>query len=431
MWRFIQKELEHWKASRRRKPLIVRGARQVGKTWSIKRFGEQSFESMAFVDLERHLGWHRIFERDLETQRICAELEIVLNQKIQPGKTLLVIDEIQACPRAIMGLRYFYEDMPELHVIAAGSLLDFVMKDISFPVGRVQFLQLHPLSFAEYLWAVGKGEAAETILGPPKRLASPIHEMLIEELRRYFFIGGMPESVTAYSETGSLQESFEAQAEICETYRLDFSKYSPRMDPHCLNTVLTTVARSVGQQIKYARLGEGYSNPTLKKAFELLCQANVVRKISSVDPSGLPLGASASAKIFKALMVDIGLMRYLTGMPVELEYSQANLLGMYRGALAEQFVGQEMTLSQKEIYYWSRQAKSSLAEVDYLAVINRELHPVEVKSGPAGRLKSLHLFLETYPHCSQGLVFSMRSYLEIPEKKLRFLPLYYALSATN
>ena len=432
MKRFIDQELRKWKEARRRKPLIVRGARQVGKTYSVRQFGKNCFDALAVVNLERNPDWHRIFEGNLHPKRICADLEIVLQQKIVPGKTLLFIDEIQACPRSIMALRYFYEELPDLHVVAAGSLLEFAMKNISFPVGRVQFFRLHPLCFAEYLQATGNNEAANIVLRAPQTVSQTIHEFLCEELRRYFFVGGMPESVVAYVETGSMRESFEVQAEICDTYRLDFSKYSPHADKYCLNAVLTTVAQSVGQQIKYSRLADGYSNPTLKKAFNLLGLANVIRKVPSVDPSGLPLGATAAANIFKALMVDIGLMRHLTGMPVDVEYGKADLLNIYRGAMAEQFVGQEIALSQKEdLYYWSRRAKSSSAEVDYVAVIDGRIHPVEVKSGVSGRLKSLHLFLEKYKNFPEGIVFSMRPYAEPPEKNIVFIPLYFAFSTTR
>ena len=432
MKRLIDTDLKTWKESTRRKPLILRGARQVGKTYSIVRFGKNSFDNIAVVNMERNPGWHRVFDGNFDTGRICADLEILLKQKILPGKTLLFIDEIQACPKAITALRYFYEEMPDLHVVAAGSLLEFAMKDISFPVGRVQFLQLHPLCFAEHLRAIGYEEAANTVLGPPEPVSQTIHEFLCEELRRYFFVGGMPASVMAYVETGSMQESFEVQAEICDTYRLDFAKYKPQADKYCLDTILTTVTQNVGQQIKYSRLADGYSNPTLKKAFDLLCHANIIRKIPSVDPSGLPLGATAASKVFKAIMVDIGLMRHLSGMPVELEYGKADLVNIFRGAMSEQFVGQEMVLSQKQnIYYWSRRAKSSSAEVDYVAVIDGNIHPVEVKSGASGTLKSLHLFLKTYPNCSNGIVFSTRPHAELPESKITFLPLYFAFSATR
>ena len=432
MKRFIDKELTLWKENKRRKPLILRGARQVGKTYSLKEFGEKYFDAVALVDLERNLSWHRIFEGDLSARRIVADLEIVLKQKIRPEKTLLFIDEIQACPRAITALRYFYEELPDLHVVAAGSLLEFALKDVSFPVGRIQFLHLYPLAFPEYLHAIGNIEAVTTVLNEPKPLSPAVHDYLCEELKRYFFIGGMPESIRAYVDTGSLHDAFHVQNEIIETYRMDFAKYAKQVDKYCLNSVFTALSRNVGQQIKYARLGEGFSNPTLKRAFEVLCLANVTRKVSSSNPGGLPLGASASSKVFKALVADIGLMQNLSGMSVDLEYAKADLLNIYRGAMAEQFVGQEMVVSQEgDLYYWDRPAKSSSAEVDYLAVIKGLIHPVEVKSGVSGSLKSLHLFKETYTNSGTAIVLSSRPYAEIPEKNISFIPLYFAFSATG
>jgi uncharacterized protein len=237
----------------------------------------------------------------------------------------------------------------------------------------------------------------------------------------------MPESVRAYQAAGSLKDAFDVQSEICNAYRADFSKYRPRVEPDCLNAVLSSVARSVGRQIQYAKLADGYSNPTIKKAFDLLCLAGVIARVPAADPSGLPLGASASAKIFKALMVDIGLMRFLSGMPTDVEYVKTDLLHIYQGAMAEQFVGQELRLhSDAGLHYWSRRAKSSSAEVDFLAVHNGKIFPVEVKSSAAGSLRSLHLCLQTYPNCTQGIVYSTRLFGELPEQRLLFLPLYLA-----
>lgn len=213
---------------------------------------------------------------------------------------------------------------------------------------------------------------------------------------------------------------------------MDFAKYTPQVDRYCVDSVFTSLAQSVGQQIKYARLGEGFANPTLKKAFEALCLAQVARRIPSANPTGLPLGASASVKVFKALMLDLGLMRYLSGMPDDVEYARNDLLAIYRGAMAEQFVGQEMLVSQQgSLHYWARQAKSSSAEVDYLAVMNGMIHPVEVKSGATGSLRSLHLFLASYPQCGKALVFSDQPYSDLPEQKISFLPLYSAFAATK
>ena len=432
MLRFIDNDLRRWQKSTRRKPLILRGARQVGKTWSIKEFGKSRFESLALVDLERNHSLRKLFDGDLKVTRICSDLEVLLQQKITPGKTLLFFDKIQACPRAITALRYFYEEMPELHVVAAGSLLEFALEENSFPVGRVQFLNLYPLCFAEYLEAIGNGAAAKAVLGNAAEISPAVHELLREELKRYFFIGGMPAAVKAYLENNSLRDAFEVQQEIAESYRMDFAKYTPRVDRFCLDSVFTSLSQHIGQQIKYARLGEGYSNPTLKKSFDALCLAQVARKIPSVDPSGLPLGATASAKVFKALMLDIGLMRYLSGMPNDIEYAKSDLLAIYRGAMAEQFVGQEMLAAQQgTLYYWERAAKNSSAEVDYLAVLNGKIHPVEVKSGATGSLRSLHLFLATYPECGKALVFSDRPYADLPEQKITFLPLYSAFAATK
>ncbi len=432
MLRFIDNDLRRWKEATRRKPLILRGARQVGKTWSLKEFGKTRFETLALVDLERNQALRKLFDGDLKVRRICSDLEVILQQKITPGKTLLFFDEIQACPRAITALRYFYEEMPELHVVAAGSLLEFALEESSFPVGRVQFLNLYPLCFAEYLEAIGNAPAAEAVLGNPAEISPAVHELLREELKRYFFIGGMPAAINAYLEHNSLYDAFEVQKEIAESYRMDFAKYTPKVNRFCLDSVFTSLSQHIGKQIKYARLGEGYSNPTLKKAFDALCLAQVARRVPSVDPSGLPSGATASAKSFKALMLDIGLMRYLSGMPNDSEYGKNDLLAICRGAMAEQFVGQEMLISQKgNLYYWDRQAKSSSAEVDYLAVLDGKIHPVEVKSGAAGSLRSLHLFLASYPACGKALVFSDRPYADLACQKMAFLPLYSAYSVTK
>ncbi len=433
MDRFIIEELYSWKIQERRKPLILRGARQVGKTWSVENFGKQHFEgTVHVVDLEQHPEWHRIFESNLVASRILAELEILLNSRIIPGKDLLFLDEIQSCPRAIMALRYFYEECPELHVIAAGSLLEFAMKDIPFPVGRVQFLNMFPMSFIEFLQALGKTMAAELIQEPPKKLSDNTHAMLIEDLRRYMFIGGMPECVKEYSRNQSMRNAFQVQAELVNAYRQDFAKYSPFTDKQCLNNVLFSVARNVGQQIKYTHLADGFTIPTIKKAIDLLCLAQVVRKVPSTSPVGLPLGASSSERKFKSIMVDIGLMQYLCGMPVDIEFAKSDLLTIYQGAMAEQFVGQEfIAAGQNDLFYWARGAKSSSAEVDFLIVVDGKIHPVEVKSSVSGRLKSLHMLLNTYPDCSSGYVFSCAPYSELPEQRLIFIPLYYVYRSAS
>jgi hypothetical protein len=328
-----------------------------------------------------------------------------------------------------MALRYFYEEMPDLHVIAAGSLLEFSMSDISFPVGRIQFLDMTPLTFPEYLLAIGRKDAAGIVLSEPKAVSDSIHRLLLDELRKYCFVGGMPESIKVYTESKSLKESFSVHRELCESFRHDFSKYAPRTGSDILDSVLTGAARHVGQQIIYTHLTETASQPTIKKAFNTLCKARVIAKVSSANPGGLPLEATASLKRKKAILVDIGLWQHLIGMDVAMEYPKSNLLSIYQGAMAEQFVGQEILAAQNSpLFYWARSAKGSTAEVDYLATIEGKVVPIEVKSGPAGRLRSLHLLLKTYQNCPYGLVFSSAPFSVLKKHRLKFVPLYYAYS---
>ena len=426
MKRLTEKHLLDWKNSPRRKPLIIRGARQVGKTWLVENFLAKQFDSFVKIDLEKRRDVHNYFEGNLDPKTILTFLELETG-RIIPGQTLLFFDEIQACPRAIMALRYFYEQMPELHVISAGSLLEFAFGEISIPVGRVQYLHMHPMTFYEYLLAMGKEPMAEYVLRPPVDTADEIQKMILQELRSYFFIGGMPECIKTYRGSGSMLEAFAVQSEILNSYRDDFSKYKPRIDTTCLDTVFLNVAKSIGEQLKYTRLNDGHSSQMNRKAFDLLLKARVIHKIASCDPSGLPLGATANLKKFKATMLDIGLLQRVCQVPAELELKQDNLLAMYRGKLAEQFVAQEMLAKNgSELFYWSREARSSSAEVDYLAVRQGKIYPVEVKSGTGGSLKSLHIMLAKYTNCPQGLVLYSNTYKELPEQKLTFMPLYCA-----
>jgi len=426
--RFILDSLQAWKSQHRRKPLILRGARQVGKTWAVVQFGRTRFEGTTHVvDLEKRLMWHRIFEGDLSARKILSQLELLLDARIVPGKDLLFFDEIQSCPRAITALRYFYEECPELHVVAAGSLLEFTLKEVSFPVGRIQFLEMFPMTFAEFLLATGKELAAGTILAPPGEQPESVHRMLLDELRRYMFIGGMPECVLTYANTGGMRDVIEVQAELVDAFRQDFPRYSPLSDKHCLTAVFSSIAKSVGRQLKYTGLAEGFTHPTIKKAVDLFALARLIRKVPATSPAGLPLGASASSRKFKAILLDVGLMQSITGMTRTVGPLDDDLLDLHEGALAEQFVGQELLAAgQGELYYWAREARGSNAEGDHLIVKEGRIHPVEIKSGSAGRLRSLHALLSSYPDCPCGYVLSTGPCAKRDEQRLRFVPLYYA-----
>ena len=359
MKRWIEKQVLSWKNSSRRKPLIIRGARQVGKTWLVENVLAGQFEIFIKIDLEKRRDLHVHFAGSLEPKTILSYLELAVG-RIIPGKTLLFFDEIQACPRAIMALRYFYEQMPELHVVAAGSMLEFAFDKISIPVGRVQYLHMHPMTFYEYLLAMDKEPMAQYVLISPAGVDNAIQQMILNELRTYFFVGGMPECIKTYQTTGSMVETFQVQSEILDSYRDDFFKYMPRIDPICLDAVFLNVAKSMGEQLKYTRLNEGHSGQTNRKAFDLLARAKVIHKISACNPSGLPLGATANHKKFKASFLDIGLLQRLCQVPVELELQQENLLAMYRGKLAEQFIARELIAwHDSNLFFWSRDARSS------------------------------------------------------------------------
>jgi len=283
------------------------------------------------------------------------------------------------------------------------------------------------MSYYEYLNATHGESLAEASLKHPAAVDEPVQNMLLEELRRYFFVGGMPECVKTFRDSGSMLETFRVQSEIIESYIDDFSKYKPHVAPVCLKAVLLNCARSVGEQLIYTKLDYGHSGQTNRKAFDLLNKAGVLKKIPSCNPSGLPLGATANQKKFKASILDIGLMQRLCQTPVDHELQQKDLLSMFRGKLAEQFVAQELLAHHgPDLFYWSRDARGSSAEVDYLLTFNGNIFPIEVKSGAAGSLKSLHMLLQKYSNCPRGLVLYDGIYRNLPEQKLEFLPVYCA-----
>ena len=424
MKRVAEKQILEWKNKTSRKPLILRGARQTGKTWLVNKIGNE-FENFITVDFEKRRDLHQIFNDSLEPAIILKSLELIFG-RIIPGRTLLFFDEIQACPRAITSLRYFYEEMPELHVISAGSLLEFAFGEISIPVGRVSYLYIYPMTFYEFLLASDKKEMANEVNNPSENSSEFMQREVLKELKNYFLIGGMPEAVKTWSSTASIAEVFTIQDDILNSYRDDFSKYRPRVDIHCLDSIFKQSSLRVGEQIKYTSLDRHFSGQTNRKALDLLEKAQIIHKVYSTDPTGYPLGAGINQKKFKLTFLDIGLMQRLTGLPVSGDYFKSDLLHVYQGRLAEQFIGQEIAAAgNRELYYWAREAKSSTAEVDYLIHSKGEILPLEVKSGKGGTLKSLHLLLKQYPAISRGAILYDDVFRQLPEQKLLFYPLYY------
>ncbi len=430
MKRNITKKLLEWKNNKIHKPLLIRGARQVGKSYSILEFGTKYFDgNLHQINLEKNTDLHSIFEQNLDSNRILSELELALNKRIVHGKDLLFFDEIQECPKAIMALRYFYEENPQLHVIAAGSLLEFALQNISFPVGRLRMLTMYPMNFDEFLIANGKALIAEKIKEINTTLPKNIIELINHELHKYFIVGGMPECVQTYINTGSFVETTKIQTDLIVTFRQDFSKYSGHADKKCLNSVLNSVAKKTGEQIKYTHLSTDFSNPTIKKAFELLETARLFSRIKATSPSGIPLEVSSSEKKFKTVFLDIGLLSNINGFHTNKTISKKKILSSFNGKMAEQFIGQELLASSIEhVYYWARDTRGSSAEVDYLIEKQSEIIPIEVKSGKSGSLKSLHLLLNTFTNIKKAYVFTENKYGELPEQKLKFIPLYSAAS---
>ncbi len=434
MLRFIDNELLEWKNHPRRKPLIIRGARQVGKTYSILQFAQNHFENFIHLDFEQTPDACAIFQNSLIPEQLLFRIEAYTQQRITPGNTLLFLDEIQRCPKAMLSLRYFYEQIPELHIIAAGSLLELALESFSFPVGRVQFKWMYPMNFAEFLIATGHAFLAEQLpnLSTEEPLDEIVHNKLMELLPIYFLVGGMPEAVKTYVETHSFQAVTEVLRELKIGYYQDFVKYRSKIDVDVIQQIFEQLACKTGQQIKYIQLYPEKRIEKIKEALHFLEMAYIFHKVQATSAQGLPLGASAKPRIFKTIFMDIGLMQHICGITPQAILQSANLLSIYQGALAEQFVGQELlTIGGSEdnkLFYWVRDKKGSQAEVDFLIARNGTIYPVEVKSGKSGRMRSLHVFLSEHPNSPMGIVLNQGNIHFDARYRLKFMPLYTRLT---
>lgn len=432
--RSIDEKLQDWLENPRRKPLILRGARQVGKTFSVRAFARKQGLELVEINFEKRPSAKRAFDDDLSPSKIIPQLEILEKKEIIAKKTLLFFDEIQECPNAITALRYFYEEAPHLPVIAAGSLLEFVLGTFSFPVGRVQFLQMQPLSFREFLAARGYQKVISHLPqfpNPQSDLSQPVAALVAGELRNYFVVGGLPEAVSTFLDTNSYLAVANVHDNLIAAYLDDIRKYA-RGDLQMENTrsLLATVFSHVGKQVNYTLFGQGDGVKRTKKSIELLSQALLLYKVRQGSPKDLPLGASASDKNFKVVFFDIGLGQRMVGKDASEIIGAPSTLSLFDGQMAEQFVGQELIAESGaasengHLYYWARNAKSSNAEVDFLVVRSGAVSPVEVKAGKGGALKSLHLYLKAYG--GHGIV--MQDVHTVQEHNgVLFCPLYTRL----
>lgn len=401
MYRKALTELTSWKNRTGRKPLIVRGARQVGKTWLIREFAGQ-FGNLIEINFDRAPEKAQLFTGK-DIGRCLQLLEIDANSKINPGQTLIFLDEIQAVPEMFPLLRYFHEERPEIHVVAAGSLLEFLLADHTFamPVGRVEYLHLGPMDMEEFLLALGQ-ENLVAFLGAhalTDSIPESIHLNLLHFVKLFWVVGGMPAAVVGFvSGQGDFAAVRREHASILQTYEDDFSKYRKRIYPQRLRKVFNRIPSLIGGKLKYVQLDPAERSRELADTVQILELARVIHRVLHSAGNGVPLGAEAKENDFKPLFMDIGLVSTSLGLNLPTLEMAEDLLLVNNGALAEQFVGQHLLYGQAgyekpQLYYWNREKRNASSEVDYLISFGRHVVPVEVKAGKTGSLKSLQVLV--------------------------------------
>ena len=428
--RKIDADLQAWKNAENRKPLVIRGARQVGKSSAVRELSKQ-FDKFLEINFENKndAPAKRVFERHSNPKPICDELSAIYETPIIAGQTLLFLDEIQSCPDAISSLRYFYEQMPELHVVAAGSLLEFALQNIpSYAVGRLRSMYMYPFSFEEFLQAMERHILLENLHGasPQNPLPEALHQTLKELLLRFVVIGGMPEVVSIYASGGSLLDCQNTLDELTETLYNDFAKYKQRVPALRLDEVFSAIIAQTGQKFTYTQAATSANQIQIKESIELLKMAGLVYAVTHSSANGLPLAAETNPRYRKLMILDTGIyQRFLrldiTNLLLEDKFEQIN-----RGALAEMFAGTELVKSQNnrmpaELYYWQREKAGSAAEVDYVIQQGQDLVPVEVKAGTKGAMQSMFLFL-TEKQRRYGIRSSMENFGEY--QQVQIYPLY-------
>lgn len=433
--RTIDRELILWSKNTSRKPLLIRGARQVGKSTAIRALSI-NFEHYLEINFEEQKQVHRLFEGNLSPETLCENLSVLYNIPIIPGKTLIFFDEIQACIPAISSLRFFYEIMPELHLIAAGSLLEFALEKLpSFGVGRIRSMFMYPFSFDEFLLANNEEllQNAKLTASPEKPLAEPLHNKLLEYLKRFLIIGGMPEVVTNYVQGKNINDCQRVLDDLIISLKDDFSKYKQNVPVSRVSEVFESVVQQAGGKFVFVKAATEANHKQIKEALDLLVMAGLTFPVFHTSANGIPLGAEIDPKKRKMLLFDTGIFQRLLGLNItEVIFAdQFNLIN--KGSLAELFVGLELMKSascyeQKYLYYWQREALNSNAEVDYLIQKQQNIVPVEVKAGTKGSMQSLFLFLKE-KNRPYGIRFSLENFSLYDQ--IRVFPLYAVSNLVN
>lgn len=424
MYRMAMENLLAWKQSRRRKPLIIEGARQVGKTWLMKEFGRQAYGDTVYINFDSNARMAELFASDLDTKRLVLGLELYAGRKIDPENALLIFDEVQEVPRALAALKYFCEDAPQYHIVCAGSLLGIALhRGTSFPVGKVDFLKLYPLTFQEFLMAIGKKQFSELLDQQDFSMITSFRETYADALKQYYFVGGMPEAVESFAENQDFNEVRQIQKRILAAYEQDFSKHAPNEVVPRLRMLWNSIPAQLAKENKkfiYGLVREGARAKDYETALLWLSDCGLVHRVSRVNAPGIPMRAYEDMKAFKLFVLDVGLLGCMTGLHQRTLLDGNALFVEFKGALTEQYVCQQLkTLADLELCYYTNDRGS--CEVDFVVDTGGRVMPLEVKAETNLRAKSLKTYREKFSP-ELAIRTSMADYRK--EDGLVNLPLY-------
>lgn len=399
MYRIAMEKLYKWKESRRRKPLIIEGARQVGKTWLMKEFGSKAYADTVYINFDSNSRMAELFASDLNIDRLVMGIEIYAGRKIIPDSTLLIFDEVQEVPRALASLKYFYEDAPQYHIVCAGSLLGIALHEgTSFPVGKVDFLSLYPLSFREFLMATAGERFAELLDQRDYQMVNAFKQTYIDALKQYYFVGGMPEAVQSFAEEKDFNEVREIQRRILAAYEQDFSKHAPIEIVPKIRMVWNSIPSQLAKENKkfiYSLVREGGRAKDYETAIMWLCDCGLVHRVSRVNAAGIPLKAYEDFRAFKLFIVDVGLLSCMAGLRQRTLLDGNDLFAEFKGALTEQYVCQQLkTVDGLRIYYYTNDRGS--CKIDFVVDNGDQVIPVEVKAEVNLKAKSLKTYREKF-----------------------------------
>jgi len=426
--RHIDNQLLTWKDNKRRKPLLLRGARQVGKSSAVRELGKQ-FSSFVEVNLDENDLACEIFKNEKSPVEICKQLSSLFSTEIKAGETLLFLDEIQSCLPAIESLRYFYEKTPELHVVAAGSLLEFALGKISsYGVGRINHLFMYPFSFEEYMNAKRKNLLVEAYRksSPSNPLAQPLHKQLLKDLKDFLLIGGLPEVVATYIETDSYLECQKVLDELLVSFEDDFAKYHGHETVLNISEVFKSVVAQSDGKFVYERVAPNISAYHVKQSLDLLIKAGLVYTVTHTAANGVPVGSEVNPKYRRCMLFDTGLHQRLLDLDIAKILAADDFETINKGTIAEMFLGHELlkeadSLLKHNLYCWRREAKNANAQVDYIVQIGQKIVPIEVKSGKKGSMNSLYTFMNE-KKCNYGIRTSLENFGQLPQ--IDIYPLY-------